>query len=183
MLPQPPFRLPGGTHQSRRDPSIHGSLRLTVNTTNFVPRPTHPWHKTTRRKEEHNYCQAKRLQGNARAKPLRDIGELRRKARSNGCLMWSSSSHIARGHWANTQPSAVRPMRLSNALTSTECCPLAVSSATPYPKQDSSEPQRPRKGKASQPVADGMQIVKKNWCPNPPNRDTVTRKKVAPFTQ
>ena len=38
------------------------------------------------------------------------------------CLMWSSSSHIARGHWANTQPSAVRPMRLSNALTSTECC-------------------------------------------------------------
>ena len=37
--------------------------------------------------------------------------------------MWSSSSHIAGGHWANTQPSAIRPMRLSNALTSTECCP------------------------------------------------------------
>ena len=76
----------------------------------------------------HTISQAKRLQGNTRAIPLRDFGELRRMARGNGCLMWSSSSHIARGHWANTQPSAVRPMRLSNALTSTNVLPLAVSS-------------------------------------------------------
>ena len=139
MLPQPPFRLPGGTHQSRRDPSIHGSLRLTVNTKNFVPRPTHPWHKTTRRKEEHNYCQAKRLQGNTRAKPLRDFGELRRMARGNGCLMWSSSSHIARGHWVNTQVPAIRPIRTEQHPNQHECAaPTTVSSAW----RDSSEPQR-----------------------------------------
>ena len=59
---------------------------------------------------------------------MRDFGELRRMAQGNGCWMWSSSSHIARGHWANTQPSAVRPMRLSNTLTSTNVLPLAVSS-------------------------------------------------------
>ena len=41
---------------------------------------------------------------------LRDFGELRRKARSNGCMMWSSSSHIAGGHGAE-------------ALPSTRCCP------------------------------------------------------------
>ena len=35
------------------------------------------------------------------------------------CGMGSRSSHISEGHGANTQPSAVGPMRPSNALTST----------------------------------------------------------------
>ena len=61
VLPLLPFRLPGGTHQSRRDPSIHGSLRLTVE------------------RETANAASAKpmKLQGNTRANPLRDFGELR----------------------------------------------------------------------------------------------------------
>ena len=32
------------------------------------------------------------------------------------------------GHWEHTQPSVTDQLELSNALTSTQCCPLAVSS-------------------------------------------------------
>ena len=74
------------------------------------------------------------------------------------------------GHWENTQPLVTDQLELSNALTSTQCCPLAVSSATRGTHQNLGVPAK----LASQPQADGMQIVKKIWCPNPPNRDTVT---------
>ena len=67
---------------------------------------------------------------------------------SIGCLMWSSSSHIARGHWANTQAPAVGPIRTKQRPNQHECAaPTTVSSAW----RDSSEPQStPR-----QPAADG----------------------------
>ena len=61
------------------------------------------------------------------------------------------------GHWANTQPSVTDQLELSNALTSTQCCPLAVSSATRGTHQSLTDPAKP----ASQREADGMQIVKK----------------------
>ena len=118
----------------------------------------------------HTISQAKRLQGNTRAKPLRDFGELHRMARGNGCLMWSSSSHIARGHWANTQPSAVRPMRLSSALTSTECCPQPFRHHVGG--SDSSGPGRPDLAHMAR-LDDGMQQI---LCPNPPNRGTRPQK-------
>ena len=64
--------------------------------------------------------------------------------------MWSSSSHIARGHGANTQASAARPISTEQHPNQHECAaPTTVSSAW----RDSSEPQRPLH--SWQPAADG----------------------------
>ena len=95
----------------------------------------------------HTISQAKRLQGNTRAKPLRDFGELRRMARGNGCLMWSRSSHIARGHGENTQAPVVRPVRTEQRPNQHEVLPL------PFRLPEGTH--QSRRDPSKQPAADG----------------------------
>ena len=45
------------------------------------------------------------------------------------CSVWNRPEikpHLG-GHWVNTQPVVTDQFELSNTLTSTQCCPLAVS--------------------------------------------------------
>ena len=98
------------------------------------------------------------------------------------CGMGSRSSHISGVIGRILSHQSPDRYELSKVLASTKCCPLAVSSAPPQPLQDSSEPGRPCRGSAAQPLADGPEDREKNLVSHPPNRDTVTRKEVTPFT-
>ena len=62
------------------------------------------------------------------------------------------------GHWENTQPLVTDQLELSNTLTSTQCCALAVSSATHGTHQAC---EIPKTGVAA--AGYGMQIVKKTF--------------------
>ena len=66
----------------------------------------------------------------------------RRLRKNFGCLMWSSSSHIARGHWTNTQAPAVRPIRTEQRPNQHKCA-APSRFVTMQARSDSSGPGRP----------------------------------------